>query len=168
MVRHTHVSILHAGAASAMAWLSKSYYIPQIKRLLKSISRNCNVCQMTYARTSTQMMADLPEERTTPFSQFSSVELTMLAHFLTKRKIRGSQTSKKVTLHFMHVFVLKQFSLIWLWTLQQMPFLHLYVGYPLTMVFLPLFFSDNGSNFAGANAELVRLKKLLQGDSTLQ
>ena len=36
------------------------------------------------------------------------------------------------------------------------------------MVFLHLFFSDNGSNFMGANAELVRLKKLLQGDSTLQ
>ena len=29
-------------------------------------------------------------------------------------------------------------------------------------------FSDNGFNFVGANAELVRLKKLLQGDSTLQ
>ena len=29
-------------------------------------------------------------------------------------------------------------------------------------------FSDNGSNFVGANAELIRLKKLLQSDSTQQ
>ena len=141
MVRHTHVLILHAGAATAMAWLSKRYYIPQIKRLLKSISRNCTVCQKTYARTSTQMMADLPAERTTPFSPFSSVGIDYAGPFSYKEGNQRKPTIKKGYIAvYVYVFVLKQFSLIWLWTLQQMPFLHLYVGYPLSMVFLPLFF----------------------------
>ena len=71
-IQHIHVLIPHAGAATAMSRLSKKYYIPQVKRLLKSISKKCVVCQRTYARTSTQMMADLPANRTNPSSPFSS------------------------------------------------------------------------------------------------
>ena len=151
-----------------MAWLSKRYYFPQIKRLLTSISRNCTVCQKTYARTSTQMMADLPEERTTPFSPFSSVGIDYAGPFSYKEGNQRKPTIKKGYIALYACFCTKAVFFDLVWTLQQMPFLHLYVGSPLSMVFLPLFFSDNGSNFMGANAELVRLKKLLQGDSTLQ
>ena len=56
-----------------MSRLSKKYYIPQVKRLLKSISKKCVVCQRTYARTSTQIMTDLPANRTNPSSPFSCV-----------------------------------------------------------------------------------------------
>ena len=56
-----------------MSRLSKKYYIPQVKLLLKSISKKCVVCQRTYARTSTKMMAILPANRTNPSSPFSSV-----------------------------------------------------------------------------------------------
>ena len=168
MVQHTIVLILHAGAATAMAWLSKRYYISKIQQLLKSISRNCTVCQKTYARTSTQMMADLPADRTTPSSPFSSVEIDYTGPFSYKEGNQRKPTIKKGYMAVYACFSTKAVFFDLVVDLTTDAFLASLRRFS-SIYGVPAFvFSDNGFNFVGANAELVRLKKLLQGDSTLQ
>ena len=45
LVRTTHALTLHAGSTTVMSILAQTYHIPQLKRLLKKLSRECVTCQ---------------------------------------------------------------------------------------------------------------------------
>lgn len=66
LVSQTHCLLLHAGPSTVMATLCSACYIPRLKPLLRCISQQCVTCQRAYARTSTQLMGELPAVRTRP------------------------------------------------------------------------------------------------------
>ena len=148
----------------AMSRLSKKYYIPQVKRLLKSISKKCIVCQKTYARTSTKMMAHLPANRTNHSSPFSSVGIDYAGPLSFKQGNRTKPIISKGDIAVYVCFSTKAvfFDLVVDLTTEAFlasmcRFLSIY-GVPAYIL------SDNGSNFVGANTEIIRWKKLLQYD----
>ena len=168
LARYAHILVLHAGPSTTMAWLSKKFYIPQVKQLLKGISRRCIICQRTYAKTSSQLMADLPEVRVTPAHSFSSVGVDYAGPFVYKE---GNRRKPTICKGYVAVYVCLStkavfFDLVcdlttddFLASLRRFSSIY---GVPARV------FSDNGSNFVGARSELVRLKKLLHSTSTQQ
>ena len=150
LARYAHILVLHAGPSTTMAWLSKKFYIPQVKQLLKGISRRCIICQRTYAKTSSQLMAGLPEVRVTPARSFSSVGVDYAGPFVYKE---GNRRKPTICKGYVAVYVCLStkavfFDLVYDLTTDAFlaslrRFSSIY-GVPARV------FSDNGSNFVGA------------------
>ena len=62
---------MHAGPTALMAILSCNHYIIGSRRLVREIAGHCSKCSRTYARTSTQLMGELPQARSHPAPTFS-------------------------------------------------------------------------------------------------
>ena len=63
LIQSVHVTALHAGLSTVMIIMAQTYHIPSLKKYLKKLSRHCVLCQKAYARTSKQIMGELPEAR---------------------------------------------------------------------------------------------------------
>jgi len=64
---------VHTGPSTVLARLSREYYIPGVKRLLKKISYTCVICQCVYTLTSKQLVGELPASRVQPARPFSTI-----------------------------------------------------------------------------------------------
>ena len=64
---------MHAGPTALMAILSRTYYVIGARRLVREVTRHCVVCRKTYAKTSSQLMGNLPPARSRPAPTFSQV-----------------------------------------------------------------------------------------------
>ena len=107
-------------------------------------------------------MADLPAERTTSFSPFSSVGIDYAGPYSYKEVHQRKPTIKKGYIAFYVCFCTKAVFFDLVVDLTTDAFLASLRRFS-SIYGVPAFvFSDNHSNFLGANAELVRLKKLLQ------
>ena len=91
-MRTTHV---HAGSTTVMSILSQTYHIPQLKQLLKKLSRECVTCQKAYARTSQQMMGELPAAGTRPARPFSITGINFAGPFTCKEGNKRKPTRMK-------------------------------------------------------------------------
>ena len=63
LVKHLHRRNQHAGPSLLLSLLSRDYYIPGARSLVRKISRSCVTCQKEYARSATQLMGDLPSAK---------------------------------------------------------------------------------------------------------
>ena len=62
LVEHVHRTSQHAGPATMLSILSATYFIQGVKRITKSVSRNCVTCRRAYAQTAKQLMGQLPAD----------------------------------------------------------------------------------------------------------
>ncbi len=165
LVRHLHISNHHAGPTLLMGLLSSTHYIPGARRLVRAITHGCVTCRKEYARTSKQLMGQLPKERVQPSPPFSKTG-TDFAGPLTLKK---GHTRKPVhvkgyvcificlSTHAVHIELVMELS-----TEAFMAAFRRFCarrGCPEKMV------SDNGSNYIGANRELAKLYDLLTAES---
>ena len=123
-------------------------------------------CLPEYAMTSTHMMADLPANRTNPSSPFRCVGIDYAGPLSFKQ---GNLRKPIISKGYIAIYVCFSTKAVFFdlvvdltteaFVASMRRFSSIY-GVPADI------FSDNGSNFVGANAALIRLKKLLQSDST--
>ena len=151
-----------------MSILANSYFIPNLRNLLKFISRTCHACQRAYAQPLQQRMGMLPSYRTTPAHPFERTGVDFAGPFV----IRQGYTRKPVYIKtYAAVFVClttKAVHLELCSSLSTEDFLatfHRFVdrrGCPAHI------FTDNGTNFVGAREEIRELQKLSESKVTQQ
>ena len=90
--RHIHQNNLHVGPTGLMGLLSLEYHIMGAKHLIKEVSKTCVTCQKSYARTTDQLMGQLPPSRATPAPAFTSTR----ADFAGPFTLRKGHTRKPV------------------------------------------------------------------------
>ncbi len=71
LIQKLHRTYSHAGISALSSILAGSFVIPNLRNLLKHVSRACVHCQRAYAKPLTQLMGLLPSIRTTPAPPFS-------------------------------------------------------------------------------------------------
>ena len=71
LVRHTHLTMHHAGVNSMLVYLRNCYWIISARRICKAEKGKCLNCQRFDAKTCGQQMAPLPEERVNEAPPFS-------------------------------------------------------------------------------------------------
>ena len=74
-----------------MGLLSLEYHIMGAKHLVKEVSKTCVTCQKSYARTTDQLMGQLPPSRATPAPAFTSTGADFAGLSLFGKDIQGSQ-----------------------------------------------------------------------------
>ena len=166
IARQVHLQNMHVGPTGLMGILSITYHIVGAKHLVKDISKSCVVCQKSYARTTDQLMGQLPPCRASPAPPFTATG----ADFAGPFTLRKGHTRKPVWIKgYVCLFVClttKSIHLELVMDLSTESFiaaLKRFVsrrGVPATLI------TDNGTNFVGARRELEDIYKLLSARSS--
>ena len=162
LILHLHRKHMHAGPTALMAILSRNHYIIGSCRLVREITGHCTKCCRAYARTSTQLMGELPQARSSPAPTFSQVGVDFAGPISLKLGHTRKPVIVKAYIGLFVCLVTKAVHIELVSDLSTDAFLaafRLFVaqrGYPTDV------HSDNGTNFIGAKRELVDLYTLLR------
>lgn len=162
IVECEHLRNLHAGPSLLLASLRQRYWILGARNTVRTVTHKCVECCRNRAESIQQIMGSLPKERLTPAKTFSVTGVDYAGPIMLKigpPRGRSARTSKAWIALFV-CFVVKAVHLELVSDLTTDAFiaaLRRFIarrGKPGTM------FSDNGTNFVGANRELRKLKSL--------
>nr|XP_041633540.1 uncharacterized protein LOC121503294 [Drosophila kikkawai] len=64
LVRFTHRITLHGGNQLMIRLIRSKFWIPRVRNLVKSVIYSCKICVIHKKKLQTQLMGDLPQERT--------------------------------------------------------------------------------------------------------
>ena len=168
LVQHNHILALHAGTSTVMARLSLKYHIPRLKPLLKGLSRKCVTCQKTYARVVQQRMGELPSSRVTPARPFSTIGVDFAGPVTYKEGNVRKPTVKKGYICVYVCFVIKAVHLDLVADMTTEAFLASLRRFSAIYGAPTHIWSDNGSNFTGANREIQQMYNQLQTTASRQ
>ena len=134
----------------------RRYWIIRGRKFVKKILHQCITCRRLRGKTETQQMADLPASRVTPFEPpFTRVGVDYFGPFMVKR---GRSNVKRygciftcLSIRAVHVEVS--------YTLDTDSFIHALERFIARRGEPKEIWSDNGTNFVGAQKELHRAIK---------
>lgn len=161
IIRDEHYRLLHAGPQALLASLRQRYWPLSGRNTIRSVLRHCIVCFKNRPASTQQLMGSLPAARVTPSRAFFKCGVDYAGPF--SMKISRNKSGKA----YLCLFVCLATKAI-----------HLEVAVDLsTPGFLNAFrrfiarrgrpsdmYSDNGTNFVGANNELRDLANLLKDE----
>uniref|UniRef100_A0A182NT35 Integrase catalytic domain-containing protein n=1 Tax=Anopheles dirus TaxID=7168 RepID=A0A182NT35_9DIPT len=151
LVDKFHRKFPHANRETVVNELRQQYYIPKLRALIARVRNECMICRIKHAKAKNPPMAPLPEQRVTPFVRpFTFVGLDYFGPVLVKV---GRSNAKRwialftcLTIRAIHMEVVHSLT-----TESCVMAVRRFVarrGAPAEI------FSDNGTNFQGANNQL--------------
>lgn len=162
---YEHERLLHCGAQMLLCSIRESYWPLSGRKNCKSIVRSCVKCFKTNPRPNKYLMGDLPSIRVNDHSVFLNVGTDFGGPFMLKdRKTRGAKLSKA----YMCLFICMSVKAVHLELVSELTtdaFLAAFKrfisrrGRPVNV------YSDNGTNYTGANNELKRMYDFLSKNS---
>lgn len=161
LVEYYHQAFGHQGTNTILSSLRIKYWIPKIRALIKRIGRDCTKCKIQKAKPPNPEMGFLPPERLVtgvyPFT-YCGVDYFGPVSVTIGRRVekRWGALFTCLTIRAIHVELVHSLS-----TSSMIMALNRFCalrGTPKKM------FSDNGTNFKGANNELKMFIKQLQED----
>ena len=162
LVEDIHQMSSHAGPSTMMAILSETYCIIGVKRLVRSISKSCVICQRTYLRTMSQQMGQLPKSRTVPNPPFTITGVDFAGPFMLKRGNPCKPTHIKAYVALFICFTTKATHLEVCEDLSTRCFLAALSRFTDRRGCPSQIYSDNGTNFQGTANKLTEFHQLLQ------
>lgn len=153
IVEDFHQKLGHAGVERVLADIRKRYWILGGRKLIKKIVHQCITCRRLRGKTEVQQMASLPESRVTPFEPpFTRVGVDYFGPFMVKRA--RSQVKRYgciftcLSTRAVHIEVAH--------TLDTNSFINALERFIARRGEPKELWSDNGTNFIGAQQELRR------------
>ncbi len=168
LVRTLHITYSHAGISALASIVSSTFYIPNLRNLLKEISRSCPSCQRAYASPLQHSMGMLPSNRTTPAPPFDRTGVDFAGPFVIRQGYTRKPTLVKTYAAVFVCMCTKAVHLELCTSLSTADFLATLQRFVARRGCPSHIFSDNGTNFIGAREEIRELQKLTESSSTRQ
>jgi Pao retrotransposon peptidase/Protein of unknown function (DUF1759)/Family of unknown function (DUF5641)/Integrase zinc binding domain/Putative peptidase (DUF1758) len=165
MIKEAHQKTLHGGIELTTAVIRQKYWIVNLKSQVKKEINNCMTCKKQKARTSHQLMGHLPESRSRPSRPFTHTGVDYAGPITLRLGVRGQKMMKGYIAIFV-CFATKAIHIELVSDLTSKAFLAAFKrfigrrGSPSHM------YSDNGTNFVGANKILQDEVKMIQTSLT--
>lgn len=154
IILNEHHKNLHAGNQSILASLRQQYWPLNGRATVRNIIRKCITCYRIKPSAVIQKMSDLPIERVTPNKPFLITGVDLAGPFLIKdSKLRNRKFIKA----YLCLFVCFSTRAVHLEPLSDMTtetFLNALKRFTSRRGLCKVIYSDNGTNFVGANNEL--------------
>ena len=102
LMRMEHVRLLHGGPThwQVLTSLSSKYHIISGFKAIRSITRQCITCRGSNARTTSQLVGQLPKERVAPGPIFENVGVDYAGPLLLKvGRVRGQDMHLLICIH---------------------------------------------------------------------
>ena len=159
IIQQAHKVTLHGGPQLMLSHIVRVYWIPHARNKLRSFCRSCVKCLRFSGRTQKQFMAPLPRERIMPSRPFYVTGLDYARPFLMRTsKGRGQRAFKGYVAIFtcfstraVHIEIVSDYS--------TRTFLLAFQRFVARRGLCHTVYSDNGTTFHGADAELRRMFK---------
>ena len=161
LIRLEHVRLLHAGPTLVFSSLSRRFYILGMKKSVRSVIRRCTVCRRCSAKPTPQMLGQLPAERVTPGAVFERVGVDYAGPLLVKY---GTVRKPVILKAYICVFVSLSVKAVHLEAVSDLTseaFVAALRRFVARRGTPTLIWSDNGTNFVGANRELKEIYEFL-------
>ncbi|XP_075157769.1 uncharacterized protein LOC142231036 [Haematobia irritans] len=163
LVEFTHKVLMHAEHQNMLRYIRQEFYIIRLKSIIRQCIRTCKICTIYKHKIRNQIMAALPPERCVYSPPFTNTGIDFAGPFEIKTsRLRNARLEKGYAVVFV-CFSTRAIHLETCSSLTSDAFLAAFDrfvgrrGYPAKV------FSDNGTNFVGANRILVNEhKKFLQ------
>lgn len=154
VIMQTHIKTLHGGLKLTLATLRQNYWVSNARTSIRAIIHKCTICQRHAINGNQQLMSDLPMARVTQSKVFSHTGVDYAGPFdvrLSKHRGRGTYKG------FVVVFVCLSTKAIHLELasdLSSQSFIAAFKRFIARRGNCSNIYSDNGTNFVGANREL--------------
>ncbi|XP_075163012.1 uncharacterized protein LOC142235634 [Haematobia irritans] len=151
----THKTLLHSEHQVMLRAIRQEFYIIRLKSAIRHCIRNCRICTIYKHRIRTQIMSTLPSERCTFSLPFTNTGVDFAGPFeLKTSKLRNAKLQKG----YAAVFVCLATRAIHLEVCSELTseaFLSTFSRFVGRRGLPKKLFSDNGTNFVGANRALT-------------
>ena len=156
-IRDAHHRTLHGGVQLTLATLRRQYWIVKGRAAVKKVIRSCIVCTRHAARVPTQLMGELPKARVGHSSPFERASVDYAGPINVRlTKIRGKGTMKGYIAIFIcmatravHIEVVEDYT--------SEAFIAAFHRFTARRGFCKELYSDQGTNFVGADAQLKQM-----------
>jgi len=158
---------LHGGTQLTLRNLRQKYWIIGSRNLVETHIRHCVICAHQLAKTSMQLMGNLPESRVNPSPSFSHIGVDYTGPFRIIPFV-GRQRTRK---HYVALFVCLDTKAIHLESVEDYTttgFLAAFCRFVSQRALPAHMYNDNGTNFHDADWELQTSFRVMSSDSTLQ
>ncbi len=162
IVQYLHTTSCHAGPTLLLSILSRSFHVIAGKRLVRDVCRKCVICRKQSQVVAEQRMGQLPPQRITPSDVFSTVGIDYAGPFLVKRGNPRKPVMVKNYLCVFVDFVVKAVHLELVTDMTAEAFVATLRQFIARRGKPKEIFSDNGTNFVGAERDLRELYQLLK------
>lgn len=157
LVRHWHKVTCHGGPRVITNIISRTFWILSVRTLTRTVISKCVRCVMVSATNPQPVMADLPRARTSECRPFSHVGIDFAGPFRMKeQRLRKAREYKSYVAVFV-CFVVKAVHIEVVSDLSTPAFLAALDWFVARRGLPTDIYSDCGTNFVGANAQLRRL-----------
>ncbi|XP_070524039.1 uncharacterized protein [Cardiocondyla obscurior] len=157
IIASCHFRVLHGGVQQTLGLLRRQYWIPGGRAAVKRHVHKCSQCVRWRAAAPHQIMADLPSARVTPSRTFQHTGVDYAGPiFIRSSKGRGHKSSKA----FISVFICLSTRAVHLDVASDYSseaFLAAFRRFTARRGLPQIMYSDCGTNFTGADAELQKL-----------
>ena len=151
IVRHYHETLGHAGREHVLSALPHRFWILQSRSLVRQVLRKCVNCRERNEAPMQQLMADLPKERLIPYeSPFTYVGVDFFGPLYVKR----GPGSEKVYGCLFTCFTSRIIHIEDVSSLETDAFIQALRRFISNRGCLKEIWSDNGTNFVGADKEI--------------
>ena len=127
----------------------------------------CVLCQKAYAKTDQEQMGQLPAHRVNPSPPFQTVGIDMAGPFLCHRGNPRRPTRIKTYVCIYVCFSTRAVHLELLTDMSARAFLASFSQFCACRGCPSVIYSDNGTNFVGADRELMEAAQSLLSDKTI-
>ncbi|KAK7575924.1 hypothetical protein V9T40_012210 [Parthenolecanium corni] len=157
MVRHTHEKYYHAYRSFTLALIQSRFWIVGgAAQLVKKVIHNCVFCARMRGESLTQLMGDLPPERTTVSHPFAFVGIDFAGPFNIRCTNHRSQKHLKYYAAFFVCFSTRAVHLEHVSDLSTNTFIAALQRFSARRGIPHTIWSDNATNFVGAKNVLDR------------
>lgn len=161
LVRTKHIQHLHANSTLLSSILLQKFWIIGLRNLVKSTVHKCIICFRHKAQTGKQLMGNLPTPRITPSRAFSKVGVDYAGPVTIKLNNRRNGPTDKAYIALFVCMVTKAIHLEAVTSLTSEAFIAAFKRFVSRRGYPKDIYSDNGTNFVGANRQLKELRDLL-------
>lgn len=168
VVEQAHSRCLHGGTQLTLRTIRLQFWILGARNLVKAHIHQCVVCTRFRDTTITQIMGDLPKERVIPARPFIHSGVDYAGPFSILPIATRGQRSYKAYIALFVCLATKAIHLELVNEYSTNGFLAAFKRFAFRSGLPSVMYSDNGTNFQGAERELTRAFKALSRDPNLR
>lgn len=162
IIQRIHLEMLHGGSQLTTRTIREKYWIVGGRNAIRNVIHNCVKCVTMRAKTCTQQMANLVEERVTPKRPFTDVSIDYCGPFEVKRYSGRCRSLVKVWVAVFVCMATRAIHLELVHNLTSEAFIDAFQNFASRRGYCAQIISDNAKTFVGAKRQMLEIEEIFR------